>query len=159
MSEELFKKMAPIAEITGTTKSLLGIKERMQVIGRCAEDIHLEFYSTRDQQRVKYKCKLLIVRDCNIDFLLSNADLCKLDVSIRPAAEAMRVPIGPREKNQPRKMMIIPLAKKPLKSTPVYAIADETIYPGKEIEFSAFTEQRVGYSFEPVIGACTLDVV
>ena len=46
MSEELFKKVAPKAEITGTTKSLLGIEERMQVIRRCAEDIHLEFYST-----------------------------------------------------------------------------------------------------------------
>ena len=57
MSEELFKKVAPKAEITGTTKSLLGIEERMQVLGRCAEDIHLEFYSTRDQQKVKYKCK------------------------------------------------------------------------------------------------------
>ena len=99
MSEELFRKVAPKAEITGTTKSLLGIEERMQVIGRCAEDIHLEFYSTRDRQTVNYKCKPLIVRDCNIDFLLSNADLCKLDVSIRPAAGAMRVPIGPRQKN------------------------------------------------------------
>ena len=169
MSEELFKKVAPKAEITGTTKSLLGIEERMQVIGRCAEDIHLEFYSTRDRQTVNYKCKPLIVRDCNIDFLLSNADLCKLDVSIRPAAGAMRVPIGPRQKNQPRKMMTIPLTKKPLKSTPVYAIANETIYPGKEMEFPAFTDQKIGYEVqvvldkmqysEPVVGACTLDVV
>ena len=169
MSEELFKKVAPKAEITGTTKSLLGIEERMQVLGRCAEDIHLEFYSTRDQQKVKYKCKPLIVRDCNIDFLLSNADLCKLDVSIRPAAGAMRVPIGPKQKDQPRKMMTIPLTKKPLKSSPVYAIADETIYPGKELEFPAFTNQKVGHEVqvvldkmqygEPVIGACTLDVV
>ena len=145
ISEELFLKIAPNAEIASTTKSLLGIEDRMQVIGRCAEDIHLEFYSTKDNARVKHKCKPLIVRDCNIDFLLSNADLCKLDVSIRPAAGAMRVPIGPKLKNKPRKMMTIPLTKKPMKSTPVYAIADETIYPGREVEFPAFTDQKVGF--------------
>ena len=65
--------------------------------------------------------------------------------------------------------MTIPLTKKPLKLTPVYAIANETIYPGKEIKFPAFTDQRAGYEVqvvldkmqysEPVVGACTLDVV
>ena len=89
MSEKLFEKIAPKAEILSTTKNLLGIEDRMQVLGRCSEDIKLEFYSTKDNAQVKYKCRPLIVRDCNIDFLLSNADLCKLDVSIRPAAGSL----------------------------------------------------------------------
>ena len=36
MSEELFHKLAPGAEITSTTKSLLGLEDRMQVIGSTA---------------------------------------------------------------------------------------------------------------------------
>ena len=169
MSEKLFEKIAPKAEILSTTKNLLGIEDRMQVLGRCSEDIKLEFYSTKDNAQVKYKCRPLIVRDCNIDFLLSNADLCKLDVSIRPAAGTIKIPLGVKQKDQPQKMMTIPLTKKPLKSTPVYAISDETIYPGKELEFPAFTSQKVGREVqivldkmqhdEPVVGACTLDIV
>ena len=56
MSEKLFEKIAPKVEILSTTKNLLGIEDRMQVLGRCSEDIKLEFYSTKDNTQVKYKC-------------------------------------------------------------------------------------------------------
>ena len=63
---------------------------------------------------------------------------------------------------------MVPLTKKPLKPTPVYAVRDETIGPKKELQFTERVEHKLGRDVEvvldnlqpdcdhlPLMGACT----
>ena len=49
-----------------------------------AELIELEFYSPSPKysEKVCYPCRPLVAQNINIDFLLSNTDLCWMDVML-----------------------------------------------------------------------------
>ena len=101
ISEELFYKISKDKKIVKEDANINGIKESMHVLGRTAELIELEFYSPSP----KYS-RPLVARNVNIDFLLSNTDLCRMDVMLRPAHGAMYLPIPESSKNQ---TLMVPL--------------------------------------------------
>ena len=122
-----------------------------------------------------YPCKPLVARNCNIDFLLSNADLCKMDVTLKPKDGVMFIPLNKEgyKGEGKQKSLAVPMKIKPIRPSPVCTIQDETIHPGKEIQFHGKVNQKVGRDVEvvlddyiqpdsdqiPLVGACTRDVV
>ena len=173
ISEELFRLISPNdAEIKPTTVTINGVEDSMNILGRTADELQLEFYSPspKHQDKVTYPCKPLVARNCNIDFLLSNADLCKMDVTIKPKDGVMFIPLKDEGK---RKSLLVPMKIKPMRPGPVCTIQDETIHPGKEVQFHAKTNGiKIGRDVEivindiqpdtdqiPLVGACTRDVV
>ena len=96
ISEELFYKItAKGAQINKSPAQINEINESMHLLGRSADTIDLEFYSPSPKypEKVTYPCRPLVARGVNIDFLLSNADLCKMDARLRPAHGAMYLPL------------------------------------------------------------------
>ena len=178
ISEDLFRRISPNdAEIKPTTVAVNGIEDSMNIIGRSADELQLEFYSPapRFNKKVMYPCKPLVARNCNIDFLLSNADLCKMDVTLKPKDGVMFIPLNKEgyKGEGKQKSLAVPMKIKPIRPSPVCTIQDETIHPGKEIQFHGKVNQKVGRDVEvvlddyiqpdsdqiPLVGACTRDVV
>ena len=156
ISEELFRRISPSdAEIKSTTVAINGIEDSMNILGRSADELQLEFYSPAPKfnKKVTYPCKPLVARNCNIDFLLSNADLCRMDVTLRPKNGVMFIPLNKQDNNRggKQKSLAVPLKVKPVKPSPVCTIQDETIQPGKEIQFHGKVNQKVGRDVEVVL--------
>ncbi len=106
ISEELFRKISPRdAEIRPTTVAINGIEDTMNILGRTADELQLEFYSPSPKfnKKVTYPCKPLVARNCNIDFLLSNSDLCKMDVTLKPKDGVMFIPLKKENNNDDKK--------------------------------------------------------
>ena len=174
ISEELFRQISPSdAEIKPTNVAINGVEDSMNILGRTADELQLEFYSPSPKypDKVTYPCKPLVARDCNIDFLLSNTDLCKMDVTLKPKQGAMFIPL---KKEGRKKSLLVPMKIKPIKPSPVCTVKDETIHPGREVQFHAKTNGiKIGKDVEivldeviqpdvdqiPLVGACTRDVV
>ena len=174
ISEELFRQISPSdAEIKPTNVAVNGVEDSMNILGRSADELQLEFYSPSPKypDKVTYPCKPLVARDCNIDFLLSNTDLCKMDVTLKPKQGAMFIPL---KKEGKKKSLLVPMKIKPIKPSPVCTVKDETIHPGREVQFPAKTNGiKIGRDVEivldeviqpdvdqiPLVGACTRDVV
>ena len=175
ISEELFRQISPSdAEIKPTTVAVNGVGDSMNILGRTADELQLEFYSPspRQQDKVTYPCKPLVARNCNIEFLLSNTDLCKMGVTIKPKDGALFIPV--KKEGKKKKSLLVPLKRKPMKASPVCTIQDETIHPGREVQFHARTNGiKIGKDVEivldeslqpdvdqiPLVGACTRDIV
>ena len=168
ISEDLFYRISEKgAKINKESARINGISDSMNILGRTEDLIELEFYSPSPKypKKLVYPCRPLVARGVNINFLLSNADLCRMDVSLRPAHGAMYLPITGSKRN---KALMVPLTKKPPRPSPVYMVQDEVIRPGMEMQFLGKVNQKIGRDVEavlddvqldsdqlPLVGACT----
>ena len=94
-----------------------------------------------------------------------------MDVTLKPKDGVMFIPLNSEGK---RKSLLVPMKVKPMRPGPVCTIRDETIHPGREVQFHAKTNGiKIGRDVEivindniqpdtdqiPLVGACTRDVV
>ena len=136
----MFRRISPNdAEIKPTTVAVNGIEDSMNIIGRSADELQLEFYSPapRFNKKVMYPCKPLVARNCNIDFLLSNADLCKMDVTLKPKDGVMFIPLNKEgyKGEGKKKSLAVPMKIKQLDQAPCVPSKMRRSIPEKKYSF------------------------